>query len=320
MTTANALPSPAAPAHSPMHKVIWMIAGAIIAVVASITMAQTWSADAAPGDEESTYVPVANCRVFDFRAGFEPAGGKKTPLGAGEAYTQQITGAVGDCTIPSDAVAVAMNVTVANGTAASNLRVFPADVSEVPNASSLNWTAGQSPTPNKVDVKLSPDGKIKLFNQNGTVDVLADIVGFYTSGELAELRAAVETMSGSQPFSVASAPLTLVATDITNATSVASVQVTAPVAGHVTLTSQARLSNVGASQEVRCSIGTFADAVVPGYIQEYEDAFGVDGSLAGTARFAIDADTTIDYHLVCDGSNGALVTDRLLTGIFTPAN
>lgn len=29
-----------------------------------------------------------------------------------------------------------------------------------PLASSLNWSAGDRPTPNKVDVKLSPDGKV----------------------------------------------------------------------------------------------------------------------------------------------------------------
>jgi hypothetical protein len=76
-------------------------------------------------------------------------------------HTQNVTGTNGDCNIPSDAVGVAMNVTIVSPTAQSNLRVFPADIA-TPNASNLNWLPGQSPTPNKVDVKLSPDGKIKL--------------------------------------------------------------------------------------------------------------------------------------------------------------
>ena len=79
-----------------------------------------------------------------------------------------------------------MNVTIVNPTAASNLRVHPADTA-TPLASNLNWVAGQSPTPNKVDVKLSDGGAVRLFNQNGTVDVVGDVVGYYTDSSLVEL-------------------------------------------------------------------------------------------------------------------------------------
>jgi hypothetical protein len=71
-----------------------------------------------------------------------------------------------------------MNVTTVNATATSFLTIWPADAAQ-PLASNLNWVAGSPPTPNKVDVKLSADGRIKLFNNGGTVDVLADIVGYY---------------------------------------------------------------------------------------------------------------------------------------------
>ncbi|MEM8621605.1 MAG: hypothetical protein AAGF73_17990 [Actinomycetota bacterium] len=107
--------------------------------------------------------------------------------------TQQITGGVGDCVgalaIPADAVGVAMNVTAVNPTAQTNLRLFPADSAKVPTLSNLNVSAGQAPFPNKVDVALSPGGAIKLFNQNGQVSVLADVVGFYTKSSLSELDA-----------------------------------------------------------------------------------------------------------------------------------
>ena len=46
-------------------------------------------------------------------------------------------------------------------------------------ASNLNWVPGAPPTPNKVDVKLSADGWIDLFNLAGQVSVLADVVGYY---------------------------------------------------------------------------------------------------------------------------------------------
>lgn len=73
-----------------------------------------------------------------------------------------------------------MNVTTVNGTVGSFLTLWPADATR-PTASNLNWVAGSPATPNKVDVKLSADGKVSIFNLTGTVDVIADIVGFYAT-------------------------------------------------------------------------------------------------------------------------------------------
>jgi len=162
----------------------------VLSLLAALLVSEQWRVVAAPGDTNSTFVPVTPCRLFDFRAGPDNVGPKSTPLGAGEAnrYTQAVTGSNDDCVVPVDAVAVSMNVTIVGPTAQSNLRVFPADVA-TPNASNLNWLAGQSPTPNKVDVKLSPDGKIRLYNHVGTVNVLADVVGYYTASSLKELAA-----------------------------------------------------------------------------------------------------------------------------------
>jgi hypothetical protein len=52
--------------------------------------------------------------------------------------------------------------------------------------------AGQSPTPNKVDVKLSPTGAFKLFNRNGNVFVLGDVVGYHTRTGLADLQSQLD--------------------------------------------------------------------------------------------------------------------------------
>ena len=175
--------------------------GAALGVALTIGATQAWNVTAAPGDDDATFVPVAPCRLFDTRPALPPAGGKKTPIGPGAAnvMTQQVTGNVGNCVgIPSDAVAVAMNVTIVNPTGSSNLRIYPANES-VPTASNLNYTPGQAPTPNLVTVRLSPDGKIKLFNFSGTVDVLADVAGYYTPASLEEIDArltAVETALG----------------------------------------------------------------------------------------------------------------------------
>jgi hypothetical protein len=90
-----------------------------------------------------------------------------------------VRGTNGDCDIPVDATAVAMNVTAVGGTAGSFLTIWPSDVAPRPLASNLNWVPGSPPTPNKVDVKLSADGKVNLFNFAGSVSVLADVVGYY---------------------------------------------------------------------------------------------------------------------------------------------
>jgi hypothetical protein len=97
--------------------------GASLGVALTIAATQAWSVTAAPGDTDSTFVPVAPCRLFDTRPGRTATGGKKTPLGAGQEITQQVTGNVGNCVgIPADAVAVTLNVTIVNPTAQSNLR------------------------------------------------------------------------------------------------------------------------------------------------------------------------------------------------------
>jgi len=176
-----------------LRSIVWFATGAVLAVFATVLVTQAWQADAAPGDTDSTFVPVTPCRLFDTRPGQPPAGGVKSPLGAGNSNirTQQVTGSIGNCVgIPAGATAISMNVTIVNPTAQSNLRIFPADAG-LPTASNLNWLPGQSPTPNKVDVKLSPAGEINLFNQNGTVDVLADVVGYYTNSTLKELVASI---------------------------------------------------------------------------------------------------------------------------------
>ena len=180
-----------------VRSVAWTATTIVLAVICTLLVTQAWSVGAAPGDTDSTFVPTPGCRAFDYRPAPNQVGPRPTPLGAGEVVTQQITGSVGDCTgplaIPTDAVAVAMNVTVVNPTAQSNLRLFPADLTAVPTVSNLNFSAGQAPFPNKVDVKLSPGGAVKIFNANGSVSVLGDIVGYYTNSTLQELDAEVET-------------------------------------------------------------------------------------------------------------------------------
>jgi hypothetical protein len=68
---------------------------------------------------------------------------------------------------------------VTKPSASSYLTVFP--TGNRPLASNLNFTAGQT-VPNRVVVPLAGDGSISFYNAFGTVDVIADLSGWFTDG------------------------------------------------------------------------------------------------------------------------------------------
>ena len=172
-------------------------AGFVIAAIMFFGF-QALTADAV-GTNESTFVPITPCRLFDTRPGATNIGPRSSPLGEDSSYSFQVTGTNGDCTIPAAATAVSINLTGVSPTAATNLRLYPANAA-VPNASVLNMTAGQAPTPNKLDVKLSPDGKLGIYNRFGSIHVVGDVMGYYRHDGIAELEARIaelETLTAS---------------------------------------------------------------------------------------------------------------------------
>ncbi len=80
--------------------------------------------------------------------------------------------------VPSGAVAVVANTTVADTTNASFLTVWP-DATTRPDASDVNWTANQV-VPNLVVAKLGSDGAVDLYNLLGSADAIMDVQGYYT--------------------------------------------------------------------------------------------------------------------------------------------
>lgn len=155
----------------------WAAVGAAIAV--TIGSGGLMSASATIGSgERAVFVPITPCRLMDTRSAPLKVGPRSTPLGAGETHTIAVLGANGNCTIPVDAVGLVLNVAAVNPTAGSFLTVFPSDAPK-PLAASLNWVAGQPPVSNAVTTDISADGKVSFFNFAGTVDLAADVVGYY---------------------------------------------------------------------------------------------------------------------------------------------
>ncbi len=323
-----------------VRSLVWFATGAALSILATVMVVQTWRADAAASEDETTFVPITPCRLFDYRPG-AGVSQRSTPIGPAETATQQITGAVGACTIPPDATGVALNVTITQPTAASNLRIFPAGV-PVPNASNLNWTAGQGDTPNKVDVRLSPTGAIGIYNDFGSVYVLADATGYYThagladlqqqltglqgivaaqGGQIATLQSQVSTLTASRPFAVSSGGAQTVAYTGVNATVAArSVTLTAPTAGTVTF---------NASLWVVQTPGDFVGcAIKPNTSVLYQDdediqrtTGGVNAALSMTRAITVTTGQQVTYYLVCTKLSSGSVTIKQgsLTAIFTPA-
>lgn len=150
------------------------IAGGLVASTFVVTQ-QVFGADP---PTQSAFVPVVPCRLLDTRPSTQ-VGPRSTPLGPTEALPVAVWGTNGNCDIPSTATGIAMNVTAVGGTQPSFLTLWPTDAAQRPGTSNLNWVPGSAPSPNKVDVKLAANGKFSVFNVAGTVDVVADVVGYY---------------------------------------------------------------------------------------------------------------------------------------------
>jgi hypothetical protein len=147
-------------------------------LIAALAIGAVVNAAASSG-VTSVFVPITPCRVTDTRPAPDTIGPRSTPIGPTGVHTVQITGTNGNCTIPSDATAVTMNVTIVDPTAPSYLTIWPS-TSPRPLAASLNWVAGQAPTPNAVTSGLGTTGAISLYNNAGTVNTVIDIVGYHT--------------------------------------------------------------------------------------------------------------------------------------------
>ncbi len=141
------------------HRIAFVLAGDVQAVPV-----------AAP--PPSTYMPDGPVRIMDTRYG---TGVAKQPVGAGATISLQVTGRGG---VPSSGVtAVVMNVTATTPTAASYVTVYP-DGQPRPATSSLDFSTGET-IPNLVIVPVV-DGKVDFYNLAGSVQLIADITGYYT--------------------------------------------------------------------------------------------------------------------------------------------
>jgi len=148
----------------------------------------TWTLvySAAPA---STYTPLTPCRIFDTRTGSGNCFGAATTspgaIGAGGKLSVQVAGVGG---VPANATAVVLNLTAVGATASTFVTAWP-DGTTQPTVSSLN-VAGPAATPNLAVVPIGKGGVVDFFNKAGTVDLIADVSGYYSSDATGSLYTA----------------------------------------------------------------------------------------------------------------------------------
>jgi hypothetical protein len=132
---------------------------------------------------DGLYNPVVPARVLDTRTG---NGGFSVPVGPGQTINVQVGGRAGSGIPGSGVSAVVLNVTATGATAPSYLSIYPMGASR-PQASNLNFLTGQT-VPNRVIVKVginsqtSSSGWVSIYNGAGSVNVVADVGGWFTDG------------------------------------------------------------------------------------------------------------------------------------------
>ena len=173
------------------------------------------------------YAPVAPTRILDTRT---TLGGLQGAFGAGESRDLQVTGANVSGTglsIPSTATAVVFNLTAVGGAVGTYVSAFPTGGS-VPLVSNLNLGAGDIRA-NLVTVKVGTGGKVTLFNAVGTVQLIADVAGYYdasapddfvplTPTRIFDTRDGTYNANGTAPIGAAAATSVQIAGTLTTST------------------------------------------------------------------------------------------------------
>jgi hypothetical protein len=124
----------------------------------------------------SGFEPLNPARVLDTRDG---TGGVSGKVGHRQSVSTRIAGRGG---VPADAQAVAINITAVRPSRATYLTVSPSGQPR-PVVSSINVAAGATVN-NFIVAQLGSNGQVNVYNHNGQVDVVFDVVGYVPRGSV----------------------------------------------------------------------------------------------------------------------------------------
>lgn len=118
----------------------------------------------------SQFEAVTPTRLLDTRDG---TGAPATRLPAGESIELEVAG---NGPVPDGAVAADLTITAVGPTSDSHLTVWPAGTNR-PEVSTLNMAAGHT-VANHATIPIGDDGKIAIYNNSGSTDVVLDVDGW----------------------------------------------------------------------------------------------------------------------------------------------
>jgi hypothetical protein len=125
------------------------------------------------------FTAVGPCRIFDTRSGPGSCSSAPAvpvaPIGAGKTLSVKVTGVE---TVPVDATAVVLNLTAVGATTTTFVTAWPTG-SARPTTSNLNVNSSKA-VPNMAVVPVGTGGKISFFNSAGSVNLIADISGYFS--------------------------------------------------------------------------------------------------------------------------------------------
>ena len=121
------------------------------------------------------YTGIDPERILDTYTG---TGTTATPFGPQEARDLDVT----DSAVPAEATAVVLNITGVFPSLGTHLTVFPTGTL-MPDASSLNVEPNQT-NANLVIAKVGNDHSVSIYNNSGQMNVLVDVVGYFTPSQL----------------------------------------------------------------------------------------------------------------------------------------
>ena len=299
----------------------WAAIGAAIAVAIGAGGVGVSQAAQESG-ERPVFIPMTPCRILDSRAAND-IGDFSGPIGPGETWEVPAHGSNGECTIPSDALALSVNLTGLNATERTFFTLYASDVA-LPLASNLNLDPDSTPEPNLATVELSAGGAFSLFNERGQADAIIDVAGYYVDHNHDDQRSAANgtEADGSVLFNPFDLPVTPPVTSLVTTT------VETPSAGTVIVNSTINVASNVPGAVVLCSINDASglDALA---MQQWESP-GADGStaqLSGTRAYKVNGtNSTFEVRLNCQGIATATqpeagtirAFDRSITAIFVP--
>ncbi len=200
--------------------------GAAVAVTFGLGGLDFASATVATG-VRNVFVPVVPCRLFDTRPAPSTVGGRSTPILKDEQFQVSVSGPQGNCNVSSGATAVVLNVTALDAKGDGFLTVWPAE-NPLPITSNLNFSNGQAPVANAVTVKIDSQGAIKFASSSVSLNVIADVVGFFEDHNHPDAYKPKGTVLGTSVVPTTVAPTTLPPTTVPPTTLPPTTTTTAP--------------------------------------------------------------------------------------------